>query len=39
MADVITHSQRVIPEATLASGFKFLYADIYSALAQLNVSR
>jgi len=35
MADVITHSQRVIPEATIKSGFEFMFPDVESAMADL----
>lgn len=35
MAQVILESQRVMPEATLASGFEFAYPDLQGALLQI----
>ncbi len=35
MAEVVLSSQRVIPEATMASGFEFAYPDLKGALFQI----
>jgi NAD dependent epimerase/dehydratase family enzyme len=35
MAEIILQSQRVMPEATLASGFEFEYPDLQGALLEI----